>query len=68
MEVILGDKDVSLVDLTYQEAEVIFKALDEYRCYYSQSSDSYERMSSKDADYLCARLDEALLSLDKNDW
>ena len=68
MEVILGDKDVSLVDLTYQEAEVIFKALDDYRCYYSRSSDSYERMSSKDADYLCARFDESLLSLDKNDW
>lgn len=65
MEVILGDKDVSLVDLTYQEAEVICKALDDYRYYYSRSSDSYERMSSKDADYLYMELDEALHPLDE---
>lgn len=68
MEVILGAKDVSLVDLTYQEAEVICKALDDYRYYYSRSSHSYERMNSKDADYLHAELDEALHPLNEYYW
>lgn len=65
MKVLLGNKDVCLVDLTYQEAEVICKALDDYRYYCNRSSDPYERMSSKDADYLYIELDEALHPLDE---
>ena len=68
MKVLLGDNDVCLVDLTYQEAEVICKALDDYRYYNNRSSDSYLRMSSKDADYLYTELDEALHPLNEDDW
>lgn len=68
MEEILDKNSVSLEGLTYEEAEVICKALDDYRYNYKRSSKSSDRMESECADYLYIELDEALRTVDEDNW
>lgn len=68
MEVVLGTKEVSLVGLTYEEAEVLCKALDEFRF-----SDRWPSRYSNRCEALCAgdmyiELDEALHPIDEDCW
>lgn len=67
MEILLGINGVSLEGLTYEEAEVICKALEDCRYNYMRSSNRFERMDSECADYLYIELDKALHPLDEDD-
>lgn len=63
MEVLFGKTDVSLVDLTYEEAEMILAALDCFR--YNRS---LGRADAEYVDEMYIVLDEALHPVDDCTW